>query len=166
MKPEGKQLKVNFDAALKESTKKLGLGVIISDCRGEVFAAASLRRTLSYGAYGAECTALWEAMILCEELGIGEVIFEGDAKIVIDAVSSGERDDSSLGHLVENLQQKLNSHSRWKLAFIHREGNEVAHQLAKLALHGENDMYWVEEGPEAITSQLSIDKMYTELVTI
>ncbi|XP_040987788.1 uncharacterized protein LOC121235507 [Juglans microcarpa x Juglans regia] len=164
-KPEGQLLKVNFDAAIKESTKKLGLGVIIRDCRGEVYAAACLTREASYGIFRAECIAMWEAMVLCEELGLGEVIFEGDAKSVIDAVSSGEKDDSSYGHLVENLQQKLNFYSRWEVAFIHREGNEVAHQLAKLALYGDNDMYWVEECPEAITDQLSIDKMYTDFVT-
>ncbi|XP_040994265.1 uncharacterized protein LOC121240800 [Juglans microcarpa x Juglans regia] len=178
-KPEGQLLKVNFDAAIKESTKKslnfdaaikestkkLSLGVIIRDCRREIYAAACLTRESSYGAFGAECTAMWEAMVLCEELGLGEVIFEGDAKSVIDAVSSGEKDDSSYGHLVEILQQKLNFYSRWEVGFIHREGNEVVHQLAKMALCRDNDMYWVEEGPEAITNQLSIDKMYTDFVT-
>ncbi|XP_041020374.1 uncharacterized protein LOC121261991 [Juglans microcarpa x Juglans regia] len=82
-KPEGQLLK---------RLQRGGLCCSMSYKRGELWA------------FRAECIATWEAMVLCEELGLGEVIFEGDAKSVIDAVSSGEKDDSSYGHLVENLQ--------------------------------------------------------------
>lgn len=42
------------------------------------------------------------------------------------------------------------------MSFTHREGNEVAHQLAKMALNCEEDMYWIEEGPESIVNQMYV----------
>lgn len=88
-------------------------------------------------------------------------MFEGKAKGVIDVVIKEEMDDSSSSHLVEVLQQKLKCYSRWEVDFTHCEGNKVAdHQLAKMALHCEEDLYWMKEGPEIIATQLNIDKMY------
>ncbi|XP_035545959.1 uncharacterized protein LOC108997798 [Juglans regia] len=164
-KPIGSKLKANFDAAIDVSSKKLGIRVVIRDDRGELVAACSAIRVFNSVAFVVECYALWEAMVLCEELGLGTVIFEGDAKGVTEAVSKEEKNDSCWGHLVEGLQQKLGMFDRWETGFVHREGNEVAHQLAKLALHGECDMYWVEEGPDLITNQLLIDKLYMDTDT-
>ncbi|XP_042942801.1 uncharacterized protein LOC122276986 [Carya illinoinensis] len=140
----------------------MGIGVIIRDCNGDVFATKCTKRTYSCHAFVAECTALWEAMALCEDLGLRGVMFEGDAKCVIDAVKKYEEDDSKFGHLVEGLQQKLKTYNRWEVGFVHRMGNEVAHQLAKMAMFEDDDMYWIEEGPELISNQLLIDKMYTD----
>ncbi|XP_042944572.1 uncharacterized protein LOC122278450 [Carya illinoinensis] len=144
-KPGHSKLKVNFDAAINVSSQRLGIGLVIRDCEHEVFAA--------------KC-AIKEAMVLCEDLGLGDVQFERDAKGVIDAVRKGEMDDSKAGHQVEALQQKLSSYSRWKVSFTHREDNEDAHQLAKMALNYEKDIYWIKEGLESIVNQLIIDQMY------
>ncbi|XP_042974818.1 receptor-like protein 52 [Carya illinoinensis] len=85
-KREGLQLKANFDAALNVSSLSMGIGIVIRDCNGEVFAVKCAKRTCNCHAVVAECTALWEAMVLCEDLGLGVVMFEWDAKAVIDAL--------------------------------------------------------------------------------
>ncbi|XP_042983230.1 uncharacterized protein LOC122312638 [Carya illinoinensis] len=165
-KPKDSMLKANFDAATCESSRRLGIGVVIRGGEGEVYAAKCAVKVFNGCMFAAECFALWEAMVLCEDLGLGNVQFEGDAKGVIDAVRRGDKDDSSAGHLVEALQQKINSFFKWNVSFIRTEGNEVAHQLAKMALNYEEDRYWVEEGPEEIVNQVVIDKMYDVTETV
>jgi ribonuclease HI len=49
-----------------------------------------------------EATALFYAASLCRELGIHEVVFEGDAKQVVDAVNSNMSRWSRFGHLIED----------------------------------------------------------------
>ena len=48
----------------------------------------------------AEARAVLMAVKICKELGFSKVQFEGDAKIVIDAVLSKEEDRSRLGNVV------------------------------------------------------------------
>ncbi|KAG7967967.1 hypothetical protein I3843_08G127700 [Carya illinoinensis] len=94
------KLKANFNAAINVSSQRLGVGVVIRDGEGEVFVAKCIVKVLTGFAF------------VAEYLGLGDVQFEGDAKGVIDAVRKGERDDSSAGHLMEALQQKLRSYFR------------------------------------------------------
>lgn len=91
------------------------------------------------------------------------VIFERDAKGVIKAVLSNEMDELENGQMVEDLKRMLLSCLQWSLVFIHREGNVVAHSLAKTALHNEGDFCWTEEGPQEIYQLIVNEKVRNDL---
>ncbi|XP_035538467.1 uncharacterized protein LOC118343794 [Juglans regia] len=62
------------------------------------------------GALDKESMALWRAMVFCMETSIVDVIFEGDAKELIEAVMSDEDVDSSGGQIVEDIKQLRYQH--------------------------------------------------------
>ncbi|XVF53832.1 hypothetical protein PTKIN_Ptkin05aG0130800 [Pterospermum kingtungense] len=61
------------------------------------------------------------------------VIFESDAKIVVDAVHSSKPNSSKFGLLIKNCSLLLNKDEDYKLCFIRRQANKVAHALARAA---------------------------------
>jgi ribonuclease HI len=95
----------------------MGIGVIIRDERGAVVAAWSKLCQGSIEPTMGEVTALFYAESLCRELGIHEVIFEGDAKQVVDAINSNTSKWSRFGHLIEDTRQMLQFLSRWECVF-------------------------------------------------
>lgn len=132
--PTDVAFKVNFDGAVDKGLSKVGMGVVIRDRQGEVVAAMSISRRDVQNPFLAEGMALWRAMVFCIETGIVDVIFEGDAKELIEVVMSDEEVDSWGGQIVEDIKQLRYQHRNWKVVFRHRESNEVAHNLAKMTL--------------------------------
>ena len=79
-----------------------------------------------------------------------QLILEGDAKQVIDAIRSTDENDSMIGHLIDDVKQCLRGISRWQVNHVCQGANRVAHELAKLALKHDNDSVWLEECPSCI----------------
>ncbi|XP_041027007.1 uncharacterized protein LOC121267225 [Juglans microcarpa x Juglans regia] len=106
----------------------------------------------------AECKVLSKALELCKDLGFYNAWFEGDAKGVVDGVNKEEEDDSWVGQVVGDLQKELRSCKGWKLSFVHRECNEVAHSLAKLGLTIDTERVWMECVPPDSAQKVIFDK--------
>jgi hypothetical protein len=78
----------------------VGLGAVIGDHQGRMWAAKSLTRLGLLDPLAAETIVATMAAILCNEMGIRQVQPKGDAKEVVDAVNSSLPDDSgTAGHL-------------------------------------------------------------------
>lgn len=92
------------------------------------------------------------------KLGLEDVIFEGDAKELIEAVKSDEEDVSWRGHITEDIKTLRHARRRWSSGFSHREGNEVAHQMAKMALQMDGEKYWMEEVLEILYTLIVKEK--------
>jgi ribonuclease HI len=84
----------------------------------------------------AEAMAVLLAIQLCRELGFLRVHLEGDAKGVIDAINYVDVDKCWMGHVIEDIKVELKTLAHWKLTLtlVKREGNQVAHNLAKYAV--------------------------------
>ncbi|XP_042942932.1 uncharacterized protein LOC122277120 [Carya illinoinensis] len=153
------RLKVNYDASFLKPIKKMGLGIVIRDSRGDPQVMLAGQREPVNLAFLAKGYALLRAFSLCAELGIDEANFEGDAKLVIDAISDPSPDSSWTGQLIEDLKQGLLSKPNWKLSFVKRAGNKVAHELAKLALSLVNETVWMEDGPSVVAPHIVLEKL-------
>lgn len=46
------------------------------------------------------------------------------------------------------------------IAFTHREEIHIAHTLAKMMLRSEVSTCWIEEGPDAISNLLLVEKLF------
>lgn len=135
-------LKANWDAGLDRKKGRMGLGVIIRDHLGRVWASKSQTRRGFLDPTTAEMMAALMAVQLCCEMGIRRVRLEGDAKNIITTVTSGEPDDSSRGQITEDIREMLKGIPWWEMNYVNRDQNKVAHNLAALAVADDLNRVW------------------------
>jgi ribonuclease HI len=92
-----------------------------------------------------EAVALSFTVCLCKDITTQNVMFEGDAKQVVDAINSTMSRWSRFGHLLEDTKHGLQRLSRWKCVYVKHEVNEAAHQLAKRAILNVSDRIWNDQ---------------------
>lgn len=68
---------MNWYAAVREKTQKMGIGVVICDSMGEVLACLSSPNPLYSKLIVAEFGALWISLKFGSELGFRAIQFEG-----------------------------------------------------------------------------------------
>lgn len=156
--PKADYVKVNWNASLDLKRKRMGMGIVIRDEKGEALVAACDQKKHVQDPLVAECHALWKALELCNELNFQKVMLEGDAKNIVSAVNSEEEDLSCVGFIVDDIRSVFRNRPNWSLHFAHRERNIVAHTLAKEALKFEEAKIWIEEVPSVIVNCLEKDK--------
>lgn len=108
----------------------MGIGVVVRDHWGQVQAVLAASRSAIQSAAIAESWALLRAVTFCNELGLGCVQFEGDAKLVVDAVNKNTFDYSWNGQLVEDIKCTLLSHQNWSIQHVARTGNKAVDAAA------------------------------------
>ncbi|XP_042974665.1 uncharacterized protein LOC122306301 [Carya illinoinensis] len=156
--PAKDQVKVNWDAALKIKEGRMGIGVVIRDENGDVMVSLCSQKRNVRDPLVAELQALRQAMKLCADLNITEVIFEGDALKVVRAVNNLESSWEWHGQVVEDIKKVLRNRTSWKVIHAYRESNCVAHFLAKFSFTVNEDRIWIEEGPEGMQVYVLKDK--------
>ncbi|XP_042944701.1 uncharacterized protein LOC122278588 [Carya illinoinensis] len=135
--PDEGASKVNFDAAIDKNNYKLGLGIVARNHVGEVLFTLSSSKLFSGNSNMAEAAALWRAMELVLELDVRKVVFEGDANRLIKGVTDVKGNYAWMEQQYANICGRLLLRPDWSVSFIHREGNCVAHALAKRELRME-----------------------------
>lgn len=68
-----------------------GIGVVIRDSEGEVIATLSGRIILPPSMEDVEAMACWQAMHFALEIGIQDVVFEGDSQVIFKHLTSDSR---------------------------------------------------------------------------
>jgi ribonuclease HI len=111
---------VNVDAALDRGAGKMGFGLIMRDHEGKLVAAKSIMRMGSWDSAAAEALAAYFGVILGQEIGVQKMILEGDAKQIIDAIQEKDRQDSMIGHLIDDVRLSLNNIPEWKVNHVFR----------------------------------------------
>jgi ribonuclease HI len=81
-----------------------------------------------------EYIALLEALKVVENRGISHVIFETDSKSVVDAIHHFRGGSFELSYLISRINNMLSCNSNFKVEFIKRQANMVAHFLARAAI--------------------------------
>jgi hypothetical protein len=119
-----------------ETTLDLGL---CYETLGNLKAARCVLQEGCFDPPVAKAMAILLAIRTCRDMCLTKVQFEGDAKGVIDSVNLGETDNSSMGHIIEDNKLELKGFQQWQLNFIRRNGNRVAHLLARSAMEKNND---------------------------
>jgi ribonuclease HI len=151
--------KANWDVAINKAQGNVGVGVIIRDENGWIVAAMSRTRQGLLEPTTGEAFGAFQAARLITELGLQNIILEGDAKQIVDAINSNMSTWSQYGHLVEDTRRLVCSLSRWKCIFTHREANEAAHRLAKAAAMNISDMIWRDQTPHCISDIVLMEQL-------
>lgn len=97
--PEG-MLKLNVDAALFEDSFQTSIGMVLRSHDGEFIAARSMIFSLLLSPDEGEALGFFEALSWIKSWGLTNVIVEGDAKVVVDAIKSSSVNNSIFGDYV------------------------------------------------------------------
>ena len=123
---------------------------MVRDENGLVLGSCSKRLPQAYSAVEVEAMVTATTLIFANDIGVRRVILEGDSLAVIKALREGEQPLSPTGPLLEHVgmysqrfETVLYSHSK-------REGNSVAHSLARYANSISDFLVWMEDVPPHI----------------
>lgn len=123
-----------------------------------IYAAKCITRPGCVDPLTAEATAAVYALRFCKDMGLHNICLEGDAKLVVDAVNSGEANWSRIGHLMEDLKMLLCTFTQWEVRHVRRQANFAAHSLAKMAAHSGLDWTWLKEISNCISDIIRIEQ--------
>ena len=124
--------KANWDAAIGEKVGRSGFGVVIGDSHGAFLSARSGTWRGCLEPSLAEAEAVLMAIQLCRDLGLSRVVFEGDAKRVVNGINSAEVDRGWMGQVLADIKHEIIVLEEWKVQFVGRDDNKAAaHLLAQ-----------------------------------
>nr|XP_021852026.1 uncharacterized protein LOC110791585 [Spinacia oleracea] len=133
--PSMEVIKSNVDASLCVDGW-VGLGAVARNWKGEVLFAAVRRHQARWSPLVAESKAALFGLKKARQYGFQDVILESDSETVVSRMSK-----NSFGFsLVDNVLEDISSYScnfnfvSW--SHVRRDGNSVAHHLAKLVPFG------------------------------
>ncbi|XP_075633331.1 uncharacterized protein LOC142605778 [Castanea sativa] len=155
--------KINNDTAIFESTISIKVGAIIRDHDGQVEAAFSKALLVPLGQLEAEAKTLEESILFASDVGVWDVIFERDSKIVCDVVTRCSEPPSTISTLIEGIRLKLQDFQRARVSHVLRHGNHPAHLLAQYARHLFGYITWIDETPYMVESAVTHDVMLLSL---
>ncbi|XP_050233568.1 uncharacterized protein LOC126682054 [Mercurialis annua] len=132
--PPANTLKINFDGAFHNASGN-GVGAAVTrNQEGRPIATVARRFTHVNSPTLVEALALREAVLLAKSRQLTTVIFEGDAKGIIDAMIEGSNLNPACDVVLHDCRILCSSFSAVSFSFIRRTGNWVAHSLAKKSL--------------------------------
>ena len=152
--PEFPYYKANFDATVFKESSSAGIGVIIRDNRGEAIGALSMPTPLSNSFAVLEALACRRALFFAKEIGLRQVVFEGDSAMVIQVVTHGNAELAEYGHIVEDIRILAADFDFIQFSHVKRNCNAVVDTLAKKAKDSLNLTVWLKEVPEDIVHTL------------
>ena len=79
----------------------------------------------------AEALAARRSVVLERELSLFNVIFEGDCLCVIQALQCSGRCKTLFGHIIEEAKSFRCNLRHCLFQHVHRDGNKLAHSLAR-----------------------------------
>ncbi|KAL0007162.1 hypothetical protein SO802_008664 [Lithocarpus litseifolius] len=128
--------------------EKAGIGVIIRNCHGMVMASLSQKISLPQTVVEMETLAATRALEFSLELGFSKAILEGDSETVIKALQDGSPSLAPFGLLlIRDAQEAANFFTCISYVHVRRNGNYVAHNLARYARHITGFSVWMEDVP-------------------
>ena len=141
---------MNFDATFFSSEGTIGLGVVIRDYSGKVLHALAQWIVKPISVAAAEALACRCAMFFAKEHGMLDCIFEGDAEVIVHAIRSSNSSHLEYGNVIRNVLHLENGFSFCAFSHVKRQGNLVAHCLAKSSKSGCELQVWQNFVPDDI----------------
>nr|POE83782.1 hypothetical protein CFP56_06104 [Quercus suber] len=140
--PRSPFCKINFDGAIFQDRKMASIGVVIRNSGGHVIGALSDRINLPATVDDVEALACRKAISFALELGLANVVFEGDSETIIQALNEDSNCANTFGHIIEDIRALALNFVSFCFSHVKRQGNAVADKLAKLAKDSHCPCYW------------------------
>ena len=149
--------KVNTDAVVFNNWGCCGFGVVIRNDQGELMGALCKKVEFPLGAIEAEAKATEAGIYLAWDLGLKDIVVEGDSQQVIQALNGCIPPALPILKIVEGLKLFLLQFNSWMAVHTRRNTNEAAHLLARNAMNVKDSVIWVEDTPPLIEHQILFD---------
>lgn len=154
--PEG-FIKVNCDASLSVNGWS-GLGAVARDSDGAVLFAATRRTRGECPPELAEGRAVLVVVKLARKYGLRKVIIEGDCQGLMSRLSKASTYFSDLDSILDDVFYFSSSFDYVSWSHVRRDGNYVAHHLARLMSFG-FEQVWENHCPVEVSSYVLMDKL-------
>lgn len=148
---------MNYDGAIFQEQGRAGIGVVIRNSSGEVMASLSQQIPLPTTVAQVEASAARRAVEFAQELGITRAIIEGDSEIICNDLLNPSPSLSLHGLLIRDAQVLALSFTSITFAHVSRQGNTVAHSLARMAILSQSLNIWMEDVPPDILQYVQAD---------
>ncbi|KAL0010764.1 hypothetical protein SO802_005872 [Lithocarpus litseifolius] len=149
--------KINVDGAFFPTKKLAGIGVVIRDQQGRLFAALCRKIRAQMGVLEIEAKAYEAGILFARHLGLKNGVLEGDSLIVSNALKQAAQPPTSVAAIVEGINVLSSDVGVVAYSHVRRTGNKPAHILARQAQSFVNDVIWIEEIPCCIQQALAHD---------
>ncbi|XVF52632.1 hypothetical protein PTKIN_Ptkin05aG0033800 [Pterospermum kingtungense] len=97
-----------------------------------------------------EATAALSKIIFAKDVGLSNIMVEGDALSVITTVNSPDPNLSLIGNIIDDIRRFSKGFQVCQFVHARRQANMVAHILAKATILSRNLCTWIEECPGMI----------------
>ena len=119
---------------------------------GQVITALSQKIPLVQSVELAEAMAARWALLFAKELSLFDVEIEGDCSRVLAALNMARSCSTLFGHVIDECKSLGASLRSCKFNHVRREGNRLAHALARRAVISADMDVWVESLPSDLDS--------------
>ena len=116
-----------------KTSSSTGIGVIIWDGMGEAIGALTMPIPLANLVATMEALACRRAVLFAKEIGLSDVIFEGEFAEVIQAIIQENSDHLDFGHIIDNIRIFASDLNSFQFCHVKRNCNVVVDALAKRA---------------------------------
>ncbi|XP_030928675.1 uncharacterized protein LOC115954851 [Quercus lobata] len=144
--------KGNFDAAFFDTSGCTGVGVVFHDFQGQVITALSQKIPLVQSVELVEAMAARRALLFAKELSLFDVEIEGDCSRVLAALNMARSCSTLFGYVIDECKSLGALLCSCKFSHVRREGNRLAHALARRAVISADMDVWVESLPSDLDS--------------
>ncbi|XP_021839141.1 uncharacterized protein [Spinacia oleracea] len=150
-------IKLNVDVSLA-TEGWIGIGVVARDWMGKVQFAACRRCRAHWPVEIAEAKAVANAVKLGRRYGLEDVIIETDCQSVVSRLSKNAIYFSDLDTILGDISEISSSFKSISWSHVRRDGNAVAHQIARLVPFG-TEQIWENHCPTEISPYVLMDAL-------
>ena len=119
--------------------------MVVRSDSGEVLTTLSEKITLPSSVVVIEALVARLAAQFVVELGLHQSIFEGDLELVYRALTSDSSPRSSIDHIIKDTLSIVSSLRTYSFSHSRKQGNSVAHALARRAGSSFPLLVWMED---------------------
>ncbi|XP_040986476.1 uncharacterized protein LOC121234574 [Juglans microcarpa x Juglans regia] len=120
--------------AIDKARGLVGVGVVVRNSSGRIIATLRTKKHLYPDPLLAEAFDALKTVQFGLELGFTQIIIEGDSLQVINNLKRDKEGYNSSSMYVHEAKQILGNFAKWEVSHVRRNGNSLAHLLAKDAL--------------------------------
>ncbi|XP_021867016.2 uncharacterized protein [Spinacia oleracea] len=150
-------IKINADASLADEGW-IGMGMVARNHEGRVLFAACRRVRATWPVEIVEGKVLAMAIKLGKRYGYKNIILESDSQVVISRLSKVAVYHSDLDSVLEDILSLSSFFDSISWSHVKRDGNTVAHHLAKLVPFG-IEQVWENHCPTEISPYVLMDTL-------
>ena len=149
--------KLNFDGATFADKDTAGIGIVVRNSDNLVMASLAQQVPLPPSVIEVETLAARWALEFALELGFERIILEGDSESLDKVLKTECSNFTMYRHLVQDILFLSTHLSEFKTSLVRRQGNNLAHSLARKSQYLSHMSVWMEDVPPDLLSVLEAD---------